>query len=96
MSLEKWQEKMNKKKWEEMQKYKAFDKNNFKGVERFSNFFNKLFNFFRFSLLGICIFVIFIFCLIYLGYVSNMKSNYVPSAKIISTVYGQSCSYFKT
>ena len=26
--------KMNKKKWEEMQKYKAFDKNNFKGVER--------------------------------------------------------------
>lgn len=79
MSLEKWEEKMNNKKWDEMQKYKEFDKKNFKGVEKFSKFFNWLFSFFRFSLLGICILVIFLACLIYLGYVLNMKNMYVSS-----------------
>ena len=79
MSLEKWEEKMNEKKWDEMQKYREFNKENFKGVERFSKFFNKIFSFFRFSLLGICILVIFLVCLIYLGYVLDMKKMYVSS-----------------
>lgn len=79
MSLEKWEEKMNEKKWDEMQKYREFNKENFKGVERFSNFFNKIFSLFRFSLLGICILVIFLVCLIYLGYVLDMKKMYVSS-----------------
>lgn len=83
MSLEKWEEKMNDKKWDEMQKYKTFDKENFKGVEKFSNFFNKLFNFLRFSLLGICILAILVCAMIYLLFTSNLKHNYVESSDLV-------------
>lgn len=77
MFQRKWEEKMNEKKWDEMQKYKEFNKDNFKGVERFSKFFSKIFNFFRFSFLGICIIVIIIGLLIYLSFVSNLTTAYL-------------------
>lgn len=77
MFQRKWEEKMNAKKWDEMQKYKEFNKDNFKGVERFSKFFNKIFNFFRFSFLGICIIAIIIGLLIYLSLVSNLTNAYL-------------------
>ena len=38
-----WKEKMEEKNWEEMQKYKEFDKENFKGIEKFSKIFNRIF-----------------------------------------------------
>lgn len=75
MNRKKWEEKMNEKRWEEMQKYKEFNKDNFKGVEHFSNIFNKIFNFFRFSVLGICILAIIIGLLIYFGFVLSLKSR---------------------
>lgn len=77
MFQRKWEEKMNEKKWDEMQKYKEFNKDNFKGVERFSKLFSKIFNFFRFSFLGICIIAIIIGLLIYLSLVSNLTNAYL-------------------
>ena len=38
MNRKKWEEKMNETQKEEMQKYKEFNKDNFKGVEHFSEF----------------------------------------------------------
>lgn len=80
MCRRKWDEKMNEKNWEEMQKYKEFDKENFKGIEKFSKFFNRIFNFFRFSFLGICIITIVIVLLIYLAFTFSLKEQYVSSA----------------
>lgn len=79
MCHKKWDERMNEKKWDEMQKYKEFNKENFKGIEKFSKIFNKIFNFFRFSFLGICIIVIVIVLLIYLAFTSDLKEMYVSS-----------------
>ena len=58
MFRDKWKEKMEKTKWEEMQKYKEFKKENFRGVENFSRFFNFIFNFFRFSIVGLFVLLI--------------------------------------
>ncbi len=69
MCRKKWDERMYEKKWDEMQKYKEFDKSNFKGIERFSKIFNIIFNFFRFSFLGICILALVIALLIYVIYI---------------------------
>lgn len=68
---------MEKKNWEEMQKYKEFDKENFKGAEKFSKIFNRIFNFFRFSALGICIVAIIVGLLIYLAFVGNLSARYL-------------------
>lgn len=68
---------MNETQKEEMQKYKEFNKDNFKGVEHFSEIFNRIFNFFRFSVLGICILAIIIGVLIYLGFMISLKSRYM-------------------
>ena len=73
----KWEEKMYEKKWDEMQKYKEFNKENFIGAEKFSKLFNKIFNFFRFSFLGICIIALIFAALIFLMYVFNLNSRYV-------------------
>lgn len=73
----KWEEKMYEKNWDEMQKYKEFNKENFIGAEKFSKFFNKIFNFFRFSFLGICIIALIVVALIFLIYVFNLNSRYV-------------------
>ena len=72
-----WKEKMEEKNWEEMQKYREFDKENFKGAEKFSKIFNRIFNFFRFSALGICIVVIIVGLLIYLAFVGNLSARYL-------------------
>lgn len=69
MCRKKWDERMYDKKWDEMQKYKEFDKSNFKGIDHFSKIFNIIFNFFRFSFLGICILAIIIALLIYVIYI---------------------------
>lgn len=69
MCRKKWDERMYDKKWDEMQKYKEFDKGNFKGIDHFSKIFNIIFNFFRFSFLGICILAIIIALLIYVIYI---------------------------
>ena len=53
------------------------NKDNFKGVEHFSEIFNRIFNFFRFSVLGICILAIIIGVLIYLGFMISLKSRYM-------------------
>ena len=84
MRYNNWEEKMQAKKWEEMQKYKEFNKDNFKGVERFSRVFNKIFNFFRFSFLAICVIAIIIGLLIYLGFVFNLKNQISNIPKPIS------------
>lgn len=68
---------MEEKNWEEMQKYREFDKGNFKGAEKFSKIFNRIFNFFRFSALGICIVVIIVGLLIYLAFVGNLSARYL-------------------
>lgn len=77
MNRKKWEEKMNETQKEEMQKYKEFNKDNFKEVEHFSEIFNRIFNFFRFSVLGICILAIIIGVLIYLGFMISLKSRYM-------------------
>lgn len=77
MFNKKWDERMYEKKWDEMQKYKEFNKENFKGIDKFSNIFNKIFNFFRFSFLGICIIFLIFAALIFLLYTANLKSRYV-------------------
>lgn len=77
MNRKKWEEKMNETQKEEMQKYKEFNKDNFKRVEHFSEIFNRIFNFFRFSVLGICILAIIIGVLIYLGFMISLKSRYM-------------------
>ena len=51
MFYDKWYEKASEKNWEEMQKYKEFDKENFKGVDKFSNILTKSINFSNFHLL---------------------------------------------
>ena len=70
-------EKMEEKNWEEMQKYKEFDKENFKGIEKFSKIFSRIFNFFRFSTLGICIIAIVLGLIIYLSFVANLNARYL-------------------
>ena len=77
MFQRKWEEKMNEKKWEEMQKYKEFNEENFKDVARFSKIFNRIFNFFRFSFLGICIIAIIIGLLIYFGFIFSLTTSYL-------------------
>ena len=70
-------EKMLDKKWDEMQKYKEFNKENFKSVDKFANIFNKIFHFFRYTFLGICILAIIIIILIYILYVLSLNSRYL-------------------
>ena len=77
MNNKKWEEKLNEKQKEEMQKYTEFNKDNFKGVEHFSEIFSRIFNFFRFSVLGICILAIIIGVLIYLGFIISLKAMYM-------------------
>lgn len=69
-----WKEKMEKKNWEEMQKLKEFDKENFKGAEKFSKIFNKIFKFFSFSTLIICIIIVGVAALIYFSFISGMSN----------------------
>lgn len=76
MCHKKWDERMYEKKWDEMQKYKEFNPENFKRIEHFSKFFNILFNFFRFSFLGICIVAIIIGLLIYIAYVIYLNNRF--------------------
>ena len=81
-----WYEKASEKNWEELQKYKEFDKNNFKSVDKFSSIFNKIFNFFRFSFLSICIIAILIAALIYILYVADLKNTFVSNQEFIRYV----------
>lgn len=73
----KWEEKMYEKNWEEMQKYKEFKKENFKGVDKFSSIFGRIFNFFRFSIVGIFIVLLLGLSIIFILFTVSMKSNYV-------------------
>ena len=77
MCRKNWYERMNEKKWDEMQKYKEFNKENFKGVEKFSKIFGKIFNFFRFSFLGIAIIGLIIALLIYFAYILSVNARYL-------------------
>lgn len=73
MCRKKWDERMYEKKWEEMQKYKEFDMKNFKDVARFSKIFNRIFNFIKFSILGIATLGFVLALLIYVIYIINMS-----------------------
>ncbi len=77
MSRIKWEERMNKKHWEEMQKYKEFNKDNFKKIDKFSHIFSNIFNFFRYTALTICIIAIIVAGIIYLSYVIGLNSQYL-------------------
>lgn len=70
-----WKEKMEEKNWEEMQKYKEFDKENFKGVDKFSNIFDKIYKFFKFSFISLVIVIIIAGLLIYLLLVFAMNAR---------------------
>ena len=72
-----WKERMEKKKWNEMQKYREFKIENFKGVQKFSRFFNFLFNFFRFSV--VCIFALLVIgvLIIYVIFVLSLNQMYI-------------------
>lgn len=75
MFYDKWYEKASKKNWEEMQKYKEFDKENFKGVDKFSNIFDKIYKFFKFSFISLVIVIIIAGLLIYLLLVFAMNAR---------------------
>lgn len=67
MCLKNWKEKMEKKHWEEMQELKLFDKENFKGAERFSKFFSRIFKFFSFSFINILAIMFIISAIFYIA-----------------------------
>lgn len=75
MCRKNWKERMEKKHWEEMQKLKAFDKENFKGAEMFSRIFKKIFNFFSLATLIICIIIVGVAALIYFGFLSGLSNS---------------------
>ena len=75
MFYNKWYEKSIEKNWEEMQKYKEFNKDNFKGVDKFANIFNRIYKFFKFSLLGLFVVIIIIGLLLYLSIVFSMHAR---------------------
>ena len=72
-----WKERMEKKKWNEMQKYREFKIENFKGVQKFSRFFNFLFNFFRFSVVGIFALLVIGVLIIYVIFVLSLNQMYI-------------------